>query len=110
MANWDVDYLNMEVPAFIQFEPDHDGSFQFGLVSGGIDYRVIEGTHPPRIEWSWQGRDENDEACGRGWAVFTAGVLNGHIFIHGSEESAFVATPTIRSSPRARSRRPRGSA
>lgn len=38
MEQWDRDYCDMEVPAFIEFRPDGLGEFQFGLVSGDIDH------------------------------------------------------------------------
>lgn len=37
------------------------------------------------------GPDENDPACGRGWAVFdTAGRLVGHFYIQNANDSGFV--------------------
>ena len=42
-------------------------------------------------EFSWDGHDENDSSCGRGWIVFGAvGRLVGHFCIHNGEASAFV--------------------
>lgn len=39
-------------------------------------------------EFSWQGFDENDPACGRGWVTLgTAGRLVGHFFIHNGDDS-----------------------
>lgn len=37
MEMWDESYFNMEVQAFIAVRPENLGSFQFGLVSGGLD-------------------------------------------------------------------------
>jgi hypothetical protein len=37
MELWDKSYFNMEVQAFIQVRPENPDSFQFGLVSGGLD-------------------------------------------------------------------------
>ena len=38
-----------------------------------------------------KGNDENDPACGRGWAVIgTAGRLVGHFYIHNGDDSGFV--------------------
>jgi len=37
MTEWDEDYLNEEVEAFIEFGADDLGSFQFGYVQGDID-------------------------------------------------------------------------
>ena len=41
MELWEADYLNMEVEAFISIDERGDGQFQFGLVSGSIDGKVI---------------------------------------------------------------------
>src|SRR5436190_934660 len=41
-------------------------------------------------EFSWQGFDDADETCGRGWATIgTDGRLLGHIFIHQGDDSGF---------------------
>ena len=37
MSNWDEDYVNEEVQAFIEFEPSQRGDFHFGYVRGDID-------------------------------------------------------------------------
>jgi hypothetical protein len=39
MSMWAEDYLNEEVRAFLEFEGDEKGEFQFGLVRGILDYR-----------------------------------------------------------------------
>ena len=40
--------------------------FQFGYVSGDIDYRDGSRDGKPSIEWTWEGNDEMDPASGRG--------------------------------------------
>lgn len=91
MSMWDEDDLDEEVRAFIEFEANEKGGFQFGYVRGIIDYR--EGTRDgkPCVEWSWEGNDEMDPALGRGWAALEDGGLHGMIFIHLGDESEFVA-------------------
>ena len=37
MSEWDEDYINAEVPAFIEFNNNGYGSFQFGYVRGGLE-------------------------------------------------------------------------
>jgi len=91
MEVWDQDYVDMEVPGFIRIGSDGTGEFQFGLVSGDIDGRVDLCGGTPRFEFSWSGQDENDPACGRGWAVVRSGELNGRIYLHLSDDSAFRA-------------------
>ncbi len=39
MCEWDENYLNEEVQAFIDFDDKGGGSFQFGYVQGQIDQR-----------------------------------------------------------------------
>lgn len=42
MDMWDEDYCNMEVQAFIRIGSNGIGDFQFDLVSGGIDGKVVK--------------------------------------------------------------------
>jgi hypothetical protein len=91
MDEWAPDYLDLIVPAFITIEPGTAGSFQFGAVTGWLDYRVVTTRDGARLEWSWQGSNDSDEACGRGWAVIDGAVLRGRLFIHASDDSGFVA-------------------
>lgn len=82
----------MEVPGFIRIGSDGTGQFQFGLVSGDIDGRVEQCGNAPRFEFSWSGQEENDPVCGRGCAVIENSELNGRIFLHLADDSAFWAT------------------
>ena len=44
------------------------------------------------FEFSWQGFDEGDDVSGRGWAVLNPdGTLEGHIYFHLGDDSAFQA-------------------
>lgn len=87
MDGWDQDYVDMEVPAYMTFDKNNLGEFQFGLVYGQMDYR-ISGTH---VDFTWSGNDENDEVCGRGEADIVDGELIGQIVIHLGDDSAFHA-------------------
>jgi hypothetical protein len=40
MENWDEDYFNMEVQAYIEIDNRGAGDFQFGLVTGAIDGEI----------------------------------------------------------------------
>jgi len=88
MEMWDQDFIDMEVPGHFTFEKDGRGNFQFGLVQGDMDYRV-DGS---RVEFSWFGNDEMDEASGRGCASIEHGELIGRIFFHRGDDSEFRAT------------------
>ena len=93
MTEWDEDYLNEEVEAFIEFGADGLGKFQFGYVQGDMDCRTTERDAKPAVEFSWEGGDGADGTplTGRGWGVLDSGELNGMFFIHGGDESGFVA-------------------
>lgn len=92
MELWDRDYLDLEVPAHITFARDRLGSFQFGAVQGGIDYRVASNRPALTVEFSWEGFNDADPSSGRGWAVLTDDRLAGRFFFHNGDDSAFVAT------------------
>lgn len=91
MQKWGPDYLDMEVEAFISLEADNLGSFQFGLVQGDVDYRVTSDGARPRVDWSFIGRDEMDEASGRASAHVDGDVMTGAFFFHRGDESTFRA-------------------
>ncbi|MDX9895539.1 hypothetical protein [Desulfofustis limnaeus] len=91
MEVWDQDYVDMEVPGYIRIGSDGTGQFQYGLVSGDIDGRVEQCSNAPRFDFSWSGQDENDPACGRGWAVIENDELTGRIYLHLADDSTFRA-------------------
>jgi len=92
MTEWDKDYINAEVQAFIEFDAETSGEFQFGYVQGEMDCRLTTRDGEPAIEWTWEGNDENDPVQGRGWAVIKNDELHGMIFFHEGDDSGFVAT------------------
>ena len=64
-----------------------------GRGTGGNDgTRLDPPSSPPGVEFSWQGSDEGDEVSGRGWAALNPdGTLEGHIYFHLGDDSAFRA-------------------
>jgi len=93
MEPWDEDYIHGEGQAFIEFEENGTGHFQFGYVKGGIDWRQVARDGEPAIEWSGEGQDDMDPAHGRGWAKLKDDELHGMIFIHMhmADDSSFEA-------------------
>ena len=91
MELWDQDYIDMIKPGYFSFDKDELGHFQFGAVEGQIDYRVEEIGKLERMDFSWEGQDENDPALGRGWAVINGDYLEGRIYIFLSDDSWFKA-------------------
>src|SRR6516225_3895763 len=64
MPDYTSDYPDMVEPAYIRFDGKGSGEFAFGCVTGHI-HGAGDGN---AIEFSWDGNDEMDEACGEGWA------------------------------------------
>src|SRR5659263_102993 len=58
MEEWDEDYFNTVVQAYIKIEPDNDGYFQFGLVCGEIDGRIVDYADGKRFEFTFEGNEE----------------------------------------------------
>jgi hypothetical protein len=92
MEMWGPDARNLLGPAFIEFKPDNTGSFRFSAVQAHLDCRLIERDGFPVVEFSWEGDDDGDHNCGRGWAVLKDRIrIEGRIFIHMGDESSFEA-------------------
>ena len=94
MSEWEDDYFNEAVQAFVEFDGKGGGSFQFGYVEGQIDSRPTSRDGKPAVEFSWEGGDGADGTplTGRGWAILQDDELQGMIFIHQGDDSEFVAT------------------
>ncbi len=61
---WNDEDLDLIEPAHITFVGDHDGSFAFGAVKGGIDVRCGARDGGACAEFSWEGKDDADDASG----------------------------------------------
>lgn len=92
MELWDEDYFNMEVQAYVEVNESGSGEFQFGLVHGGMDGDLSRGGATERIEFTWEGNDECDEAFGSGWlSLVDQDTLKGQIKLHHGDRSTFTA-------------------
>ena len=86
--------LDLQGPAFIEFDKTRSGQFQFIAVDGNLDCRHGERSGRPYVEFTWDGSDECDSAHGRGWAeLWRDGSLRGHIYFHDGDDSGFKAIP-----------------
>ncbi len=91
MELWDEDYFNIEVQAYITIEPNNHGCFQFGLVSGDIDGRIVDYTEGKRFEFTWEGNDECDPASGSGWIKLKEkNILEGEFRFHMGDSSTLL--------------------
>ena len=79
MDVWGNDFLDLVEEAHLTFTGEADGEIAFGALKGFLDVRYGSRDGAACAEFSWEGYDENDRACGRGWAAIgTAGRLVGH--------------------------------
>ena len=103
MDDWHAEYIDLIETAHITIDKRGQGEFIFGAVKGWLDCRFTERDGLPLVEFSWEGLSEGDSVCGRGWASLQSdGSLEGHLFIHLSDDSAFVAEPKSPVKPRPR--------
>jgi hypothetical protein len=94
MDEWDEEYLDLVETAHITIDRRCQGEFFFGAVKGWLDCRFTERDGLPFVEFSWERLSEGDNVCRRGWARLQPDEsLEGHLFIHLSDDSAFVAKP-----------------
>lgn len=91
MDVWDKASLDLIEPAHLVFDRDGMGTLGFIAISGGLDYRVVTRDGQPSVEFSWEGIDEGDQRCGRGWAVVDGDTMTGRFFIHAGDDSPFRA-------------------
>ena len=94
MEMWDEDYFNMEVKAYVKIKENGSGEFQFGLVHGFIDGKIVQYNEGNKFEFAWQGNDEMDEASGSGWIKFrskTKNEIDGEFKFFEGDDSTFIA-------------------
>ncbi len=95
MPDYEADFPDMVEPAYILFDGRGGGEFAFGCVTGAISGAGDTNA----IEFTWNGNDEMDEACGEGWAELQPdGSIKGQICVHGGDEANFTARPWATSS------------
>ena len=87
METWDQEFVELLGPGFFHFDADGLGQFRFGAVEGQLDCRFSGN----RVEFSWRGCDDTNEACGRGFAEIVGGELRGRIYLHCGDDSPFRA-------------------
>lgn len=91
MEAWDKEFIDLVVPGYISITRDDQGEFQFGAIEGQMDCSIEKCGEIERLEFSWEGSDEGDPVCGRGWAVLEEDELHGRIYFHLGDDSSFRA-------------------
>ena len=94
MSGREDEALNKEVQAFIEFDEEGLGKFQFGYVRGVTDhYRTKKRDRMRVAQFCWDGEDGADGTAldGVGWVILEGGKLTGTICIHLGDDLEFVA-------------------
>jgi hypothetical protein len=94
MSGWEDDALNEEVQAFIEFDEERTGKFQFGHVRAVTDpYRTKKRDRMRIAQFCWDGEDGADGTPldGVGWVILEGGKMTGTICIHLGDEFEFAA-------------------
>ena len=92
MSEWDNDYVNEEVRAFIRIEKSGSGEFHFGLVQGSMCGDFEKSKEGMIFDFTFEGSDECDPANGDGWMkINDDGIAEGEIRFHAGDKSKFLA-------------------
>ena len=93
MELWAKEDIDLVEPGFIEFDAAK-GEMCFIAVRAWLDVRYDIRERQPLAEFSWEGVDEGDQRCGRGWVALEApGRIAGRLFFHQGDDSGFVCEP-----------------
>ena len=89
MELWDKDFIDMEVPGYIEFHKNGTADFQFGLVSGGGTYEYSkDGKY---VDFRFEGNDECDETSGEFELEINGEKITGTVSFDNGDESELTA-------------------
>ena len=103
METWDADYINLAGPGQLRIDRDGSGSMQFGALEAALDCRMEQIGHIERLEFTFQGIDEEEAISGRGWFTVSGDEITGRTYFHQGEDSGFTATRAARDKTSSRS-------
>ncbi|OGQ97547.1 MAG: hypothetical protein A2521_10180 [Deltaproteobacteria bacterium RIFOXYD12_FULL_57_12] len=92
MEQWDQDYIDLMGPGLLTVKADGDGELQFGAIEAWLDCRIETVSGLERREFFFDGMEEGDPICGRGWAQVKGKVMTGRLHFHKGDDSSFTAT------------------
>ena len=92
MDLWDEEFIDLDGPGYLSVKRGGAGILQFGAVKATVDCQVETIGDVERLDFSFEGEDEGDPVCGRGWAQVDGENMKGRIYFHYGDESGFIAT------------------
>lgn len=93
---WEAEYVNLAGPGQLRINRDGRGFMQFGVVEATLDCRIEQIGHIERLEFTFQGIDEEEAISGRGWFTVSGDAITGRICFHRGKDSGFTATRQVR--------------
>jgi len=91
MELWDKDYIDMVGTGQIKIGKDGIGSIRFGAVEADLDCKTDQIGEEERLDFTFEGSDEDDPCSGRGWIKIKGSEMNGRIYFHFGDDSGFKA-------------------
>jgi hypothetical protein len=89
MEVWEAAYVNLAGPGQFRINRDGSGFMQFGVVKAALDCRMEQIGPIERLEFTFQGVDEEEAISGRGWLTVSGEAMTGQICFHRGENSGF---------------------
>lgn len=92
MPEFSREVLDEAGSAFIEFDHEGFGSFQFLFCRGELDCHFVDDAGKPRCDFSLVGMDERDDIAGRGTAIIESdGTMAGCFYLHRRDNFEFRA-------------------
>ena len=109
MELWSQEDVDTLGPAFVRLDRDGTGEMAFLCVEAWLDCAPAQRDGRPALEFSWEGSDDGDHRCGRGWLRVgdTDDTISGRFFFHRGDSSGFTAERVAADAVRRRRRRTR---
>jgi len=90
LAGFDAEYVDLCGPAVIKVSPRGIGRMNFGAVEIELDCKMDD-LDEQVLRFSFEGADEGDPICGRGYCLTANHQMTGRIFLHCGDEIDFTA-------------------
>ena len=95
LQGFDSEYMDLCGPAKIKFSSRGTGAMNFGAVEMELDCKM-DAADENVLHFSFEGGDEGDPICGRGYCLIDGDKMVGRIFRHFGDEFAFRAQKTAK--------------
>jgi hypothetical protein len=90
LVGFEAEYVDLCGPAMIIISPDGIGQMNFGAVEIELDCKMDD-LNDQVLRFSFEGVDEGDPICGRGYCLDRKNEITGRIFLHCGDEMDFKA-------------------